>query len=109
MMITIHTEQLHNLVAGAAFVAARTASMMMGGSDKNMLLQKQAYARYGNKTVKRWHKAGLLHPKRIDGCIYFPAIELLVASQTEMINSLTPMASDEVKEYVINKIQEINQ
>ena len=64
----------------------------MMGHDKEMMLQKTAYAKYGNKTVKKWHKAGLLHPKRIEGCVYFPAIELLLASQTEMVNRLTPMA-----------------
>ena len=104
-MILIHPEQMRNLLVSAAVVATRTTAMMMG-QDKDMMLQKQAYARYGNKTVKRWHKAGLLHPKRVDRCVYFPAIELLIASQSEMMNRLSPMASDEILGY---KMEEAKQ
>ena len=105
-MILIHPEQMHNLIAGAAIIAAKTTAMMMGhGQDKDMMLQKTAYAKYGNKTVKKWHRAGLLHPKRVDGCIYFPAVELLVASQAEMVNRLTPMAKDELRDYLIKEIK----
>ena len=101
-MILIHPEQMRNLLAGAAIVAAKTTAMMMG-HDRDMMLQKQAFARYGNKTVKKWHKSGQLHPKRIGGCVYFPVVELLIASQAEMVNRLTPMASDEIKDFIIEQ------
>ena len=105
-MILIHPEQMHNLLAGAAIIAAKTTAMMLGhGHDKDIMLQKTAYAKYGNKTVKKWHKSGLLHPKRVEGCIYFPVIELLIASQTEIVNRLTPMAQGELRDYLLEEVK----
>ena len=95
-MIMIHPEQLYQMIAGAAVVASKTTAMMMGGCS-DMMLKTQAYAKYGNKTVKKWHKDGLLHPKRQGTCVYYPVIELMVASQSEIVNRLTPNALDEIR------------
>ena len=95
-MILLHQEQINNLIAGAAIVGAKTAAIMMGGC-KDMILKKDAYAKYGNKTVKKWHKEGLLHPKRSGTCVYFPTIELMIASQAEQVSRITPNASDEIR------------
>jgi hypothetical protein len=100
-MIVMHEEQMHGLIAGAAIIGAKTAAMMMGARE-DVMLQKEAYSRYGNRAVKRWHKAGLLHPKRVDGCIYFPAVELMIASQTELVNRLTPSADAEIADFMLN-------
>ena len=105
-MIIIHPEQMHNLLAGAAIIAAKTTAMMMG-CDKDMILKTSAYAKYGNKTVRKWHKAGLLHPKRVGTCVYFPVIELLLASQAEMVNRLTPMANDEIRAYLLEEAKQL--
>jgi len=98
-MIVFHPEQIHSLIASAAIIGAKTAMEVMGGC-KDMMIQKEAYAKYGNKTVKKWHKAGLLHPKRVENWgskyIMYPVIELIVASQSEIASRLTPNASGEI-------------
>ena len=105
-MLIIHPEQMYNLLAGAAIVGAKTATMMMGGCQ-DLMIQKEAYAKYGNKTIKKWHKEGLLHPKRVhfgNGTrIYYPVIELLIASQSEVVSKLTSNASSEIQEYLMKE------
>ena len=99
-MTILHPEQLHKLLASSAIIGAKTAAMMMGHT-KDMIMQKEAYARYGNRTVKKWHKAGLLHPKREQNggsrYIMFPLVELILASQAEITSKLSPMAKDEMR------------
>jgi len=100
-MILIHPEQIQNLLAGAAIIGAKSA-LITHGIEKGFLPQKHAYAKYGEKFVRKWQKSGLLHPKRMDRFICYPTIELLVASQTEMVNRLTPMALDEIRGIIEN-------
>ena len=105
-MLIIHPEQMYNLLAGAAIVGAKTATMMMGGCQ-DLMIQKEAYAKYGNKTIKKWHKEGLLHPKKMKNgsydSVYYPVIELLIASQSEVVSKLTPNASSETQEYLMEQ------
>ena len=107
-MTLIHPEQMHSMLAGAAIIGAKTAAMMMG-SCSSMMIRKEAYEKYGNKTVKKWHKEGLLHPeKRRNGSydsVYFPVIELMLASQSELVNRLTPMANDEISTFMLEEIK----
>jgi len=95
-MIVFHPEQIHSLIAGAALVGAKSA-LITHGIETGFLPRKHAYERYGEKFVKKWHKLGLLHPNRIDRIIYYPVIELLIASHSEMVSRLTPNAADEIR------------
>ena len=97
-MIYLHQEMINNIIYSNIFLSAQTFAIMLG-FEKGNILQKDAYARFGNKDVKRWHKAGLLHPKRIDGCIYFPLIELYMARYSEIIACVSPNASREIVDF----------
>jgi hypothetical protein len=76
----------------------------MMGANPDMTLQKHAYAKYGNRKVKEWHKAGKLHPRRDNGRVWYPAVELMLAAQGDTLNllALTPAARDELAEYLKN-------
>ena len=107
-MIAIHPEQLRNLITGAAIVAAKTTAQIMGGCA-DVMLMKNAKAKYGHGNVKKWHKSGYLHPKRgDDGCIYFPVVELMIASKTDEIQRLlTPNASEEIRSFFDMQSREV--
>ena len=105
-MNVIHDEQLRQLIASAAYVAAHTTAQIMG-STPEMTLQKNAYAKYGNEKVKEWHKKGMLHPRRINGRVWYPAIELMLAAQSDILGllNLLPYAKDELNEYIKSKTE----
>ena len=100
----LHQEQFNNALKAAAIVST-TTNLINFGYEKDRLLQKTAYARFGSKNVKRWHKSGLLHPKRQNGCIYYPTIELVLAQQRETLNILTPNAQEEIRDFTLKMVK----
>jgi len=96
----LHQEHFNNIINCVVRMCVQTSSIMFG-NEKGDIMQKEAFAKFGNKQVKKWHKAGLLHPQRKNGCIYYPLIELYMAVQRELITKITPCACGEIENFTL--------